>query len=154
MKIIVQGDGSKTIATFLYSLLSSWGIPVEFPIETTGMNFDKVKSRVRKIADSLEEPIEISVSSKETEISRWTNNLTMDENGEIIVKGTWVTVTHVVSLIIDGFSWEYILRTHPELCEDDIRACLSYSIQEEGEEPKSDWSKGYTRITGRPFPVH
>lgn len=47
-----------------------------------------------------------------------------------VVKGTWVTVSHVVSLIVDGFSWEEILRTHPELTSDDVHACMAYALDE------------------------
>jgi uncharacterized protein (DUF433 family) len=48
-----------------------------------------------------------------------------------VVKGTWVTVGHVVSLIVDGWTWADILRSHPELTEDDIRACVTYAMDEE-----------------------
>jgi uncharacterized protein (DUF433 family) len=48
-----------------------------------------------------------------------------------VVKGTWVTVSHVVSLIVDGWTWADILRSHPELTEDDIRACVTYAMDEE-----------------------
>lgn len=44
-----------------------------------------------------------------------------------VIKGTWVTVAHLISLIVDGWSWSNILRTHPELTEDDIRAALAYT---------------------------
>jgi uncharacterized protein (DUF433 family) len=47
-----------------------------------------------------------------------------------VVRGTWVTVAQVVSLVIDGWSWERILHAFPELTTDDIRACLSYSVEE------------------------
>ena len=51
-----------------------------------------------------------------------------------MIKGTWVTVSQVVSLIVDGWTWSDILRTHPELTEDDIRTCLAYTVaEEEGE---------------------
>ncbi len=45
-----------------------------------------------------------------------------------VIKGTLVTVSHVVSLIVDGWTWSDILRAHPELTEDDIRACLAYTV--------------------------
>jgi micrococcal nuclease len=48
-----------------------------------------------------------------------------------VVKGTWVTVSHVVSLIVDGWTWADIIRAHPELTTDDIRTCLTYSIARE-----------------------
>jgi uncharacterized protein (DUF433 family)/predicted kinase len=49
-----------------------------------------------------------------------------------VIRGTWVTVRHIVSLIVDGWSWSDILRTHPEMTEDDIRACLEYTVAKEG----------------------
>src|SRR2546423_537782 len=49
-----------------------------------------------------------------------------------VVQGTWVTVDQVVSMIVDGESWAEILRNHPELTEDDIRACLAYAVEEDG----------------------
>lgn len=48
-----------------------------------------------------------------------------------VVRGTWITVAHVVSLIVDGWLWADILRSHPELSEADIRACLTYAVEEE-----------------------
>lgn len=50
------------------------------------------------------------------------------------VKGTWVTAAHVVSLVMDGWTWEDILRTHPELSEDDIRECLAYTVDADGKD--------------------
>lgn len=51
-----------------------------------------------------------------------------------VIKGTWVTVAHVVSLITDGHSWPDILRNHPELTEDDVRVAVSYAMSEEAHE--------------------
>jgi uncharacterized protein (DUF433 family) len=68
------------------------------------------------------------------EISHWRDRLTFDfEVSDVspVVKGTWVTVGHVVSLIVDGWTWADILRAHPELSEDDIRACVTYAMDEE-----------------------
>ena len=64
----------------------------------------------------------------------WRDRLVFDfeiSDNSPIVKGTWVTVGHVVSEIVDGSTWADILRTHPELTEEDIRACLAYAIAEE-----------------------
>jgi uncharacterized protein (DUF433 family) len=64
----------------------------------------------------------------------WRGRLTIDPNiseTSPVVKGTWVTVGQIISLIVDGQSWADILRTHPELTEDDIRACLFYTMEEE-----------------------
>jgi uncharacterized protein (DUF433 family) len=61
----------------------------------------------------------------------WRDRLAFDDkvsDASPVVKGTWVTAGHVVSLIVDGWSWSDVLRTHPELNEDDVRACLAYTI--------------------------
>ena len=65
---------------------------------------------------------------------RWQDRLVFDFNvSEIspVVKGTWVTAGHVVSLIVDGWTWSDILRTHPELTEDDVRTCLAYTVAQD-----------------------
>jgi len=64
----------------------------------------------------------------------WRDRLVFDyevSDNSPIVRGTWITVGHVVSEIVDGSSWADILRTHPELSEEDIRACLAYTVAEE-----------------------
>lgn len=48
-----------------------------------------------------------------------------------VIKGTWITVSHVVSLIVDGATWADILRTHPELTEADIRVCVAYAVADD-----------------------
>jgi uncharacterized protein (DUF433 family) len=65
---------------------------------------------------------------------RWQDRLFMDPNvseHSPVIKGTWITVGQVVSLIVDGWAWEDLLRAHPELTEEDIRTCLSYAVAEE-----------------------
>lgn len=51
-----------------------------------------------------------------------------------VVKGTWITVSHVVSLIVDGQTWADILRSHPELSEEDVRVCMAYAVAQEQDE--------------------
>ena len=66
--------------------------------------------------------------------TRWQERLVFDENvsdSSPVVKGTWVTVRHVVSLIVDGWTWTDVLRTHPELTEDDVRTCLAYTVEQD-----------------------
>jgi uncharacterized protein (DUF433 family) len=62
---------------------------------------------------------------------RWEDRLTsvpcVSEHS-LVVEGTFVTVEHVVSLIVDGWTWSDIIRAHPDLTEDDIRACLAYNF--------------------------
>jgi uncharacterized protein (DUF433 family) len=62
----------------------------------------------------------------------WRDRLVLDRNGSHdapMVRGTCVSVAQVVSLVIDGWSWDRILGAFPELTPDDIRACLSYSVE-------------------------
>lgn len=75
-----------------------------------------------------------SGSSDDDEVpsSLWRGRLVFDPDvSEVspVVKGTWVTVRHVLALIVDGWTWADILRAHPELSSDDIRACLAYSSE-------------------------
>ena len=68
------------------------------------------------------------------EIPSWNERLVYDfdvSEASPVVKGTWVTVAHVVSLIVDGWTWADILRSYPELSEDDIRTCVAYAMAEE-----------------------
>lgn len=66
--------------------------------------------------------------------TRWQARLVFDFNvseTSPVVKGTWITVSHVVSLIVDGCRWSDILRDHPELTEEDIRTCLAYTVEQD-----------------------
>jgi uncharacterized protein (DUF433 family) len=78
----------------------------------------------REPSDQREEPLG----------GRWEGRLAWDPSvseDSPVIKGTWVTVSQVVSLIVDGWAWSDILRTHPELSEDDIRTSLAYTVAEE-----------------------
>lgn len=64
----------------------------------------------------------------------WRGRLAWDDavsEDSPIVRGTWITVGQVISRIIDGWSWADVLRAHPELCEDDLRACLAFTVEDE-----------------------
>jgi uncharacterized protein (DUF433 family) len=64
---------------------------------------------------------------------RWQGRLTFDRDvseDSPVVKGTLVTVNHVVSLILDGWTYADIIRAHPDLTEDDIRTCVAYNTTE------------------------
>ena len=66
--------------------------------------------------------------------TRWQDRLVFDHNvsdTSPVIRGTWVTVGHVVSRVVDGWSWSDVLRTHPELTEDDIRTCLAYTVEQD-----------------------
>lgn len=65
----------------------------------------------------------------------WRERLIFDENvsdESPVVRGTWVTAGQVVSLIVDGANWDDILRNYPELTRRDIRACLAYTVEQDG----------------------
>jgi uncharacterized protein (DUF433 family) len=70
-------------------------------------------------------------------LPHWQDRLVFDENVSAdspTVKGTWVTVSQIVTLIVDGFTWADILRTHPELTEDDLRVCLAFAHEQESDD--------------------
>jgi uncharacterized protein (DUF433 family) len=72
-------------------------------------------------------------------LPRWQDRLVFDFNvsdESPVVKGTWVTVAQIVSLIVDGQTWADILRSHPELSEEDIRVCLSYATEQENDDTR------------------
>ena len=87
-----------------------------------------------EIPDELPGGLEAS----DDEVPSWRDRLVYDfDVSDIspVVKGTWVTVSHVVSLIVDGWTWADILRSHPELAEEDIRICVAYAMDEENTAP-------------------
>ena len=49
--------------------------------------------------------------------------------GKPVVRGTRISVELVVELLAAGWSHEQILESYPRLCEEDIRACLSYASE-------------------------
>jgi uncharacterized protein (DUF433 family) len=85
------------------------------------------------------------VAADEERAVDWRTRLIIDpevSDTSPIVRGTWVTVAHMVNMIVDGWSWADILRNHPELTEDDIRACLAYTIEGEKPTPTRDSAGG------------
>jgi uncharacterized protein (DUF433 family) len=91
------------------------------------------------IADQFEESDDDDIVPEDSEDDsdipvHWQDRLVFDDNvseTSPVVKGTWVTVSHVVSLIVDGWTWSDILRAHPELTEDDVRTCLAYTAEQD-----------------------
>ena len=79
------------------------------------------------------------VTDHEAPAPRWQDRLMFDPNvsdQSPVIKGTWITVSQIVTRIVDGFTWADILRSHPELTEEDIRICLSYATEQESDESK------------------
>lgn len=65
---------------------------------------------------------------------RWQDRLTFDpavSESSPVVKGTQVTVAHLIDMVVDGHTWSDILRIHPELDEGDIQACLTYATSQD-----------------------
>lgn len=101
---------------------------------------------IRAAEAVVEVPFEPASDSLDDEPAdtAWRDRLTFDpEVSDVspVVRGTWITVSHVVSLVVDGWSWLDILRAHPELIEDDIRACLAWTVEQEGDfhvEPRQE----------------
>ena len=96
--------------------------------------FDPILSEPSEVESEPEEEADAEDESADPSLL-WRDRLILDPDvspRSPVVKGTWVTAAHVVTLVVDGWSWADILRAHPELCEADIRACLTYSIEEEG----------------------
>ncbi len=101
--------------------------PNEWPIVPSGSDLDTTR-----LADDRE-PAEVV-----DEAPLWRDRLVYDfdvSDLSPVVKGTWITVSHVVSLIVDGATWADILRSHPELSEADIRMCVAYAVAEEDSRP-------------------
>lgn len=47
--------------------------------------------------------------------------------GKPIIRGMRISVELVLSLLVQGETWETILADYPDLEPDDIRACLAYA---------------------------
>ena len=93
-----------------------------YHVEGLGLSFDEDDEAHTEAAAS-EEPD-----------GRWRDRLIFDpevSNTSPVVRGTWITVSQVVSKVVDGWSWSEILRDFPELIEDDVRACLAYAVEQD-----------------------
>ena len=91
----------------------------------------------KRRASSADLKLETGISNERKrdvgESVSWTDRLNFDPEVSLaspVVKGTWITAEQVLALLIDGWTWADIFRAHPELAEDDIRACLNYAIEE------------------------
>ncbi len=84
--------------------------------------------------EEIESPEPVDVD--EAPLPHWQDRLVFDfnvSNESPVVRGTWITVAQIVTLIVDGQTWADILRSHPELTEEDIRFCLSYATEQEND---------------------
>jgi uncharacterized protein (DUF433 family) len=51
--------------------------------------------------------------------------------GRPCIRGMRIAVSDVLGWLAEGLSQQQILSDHPELTEDDIRACLAYAADRE-----------------------
>lgn len=82
-----------------------------------------------------------TIEDDDDALIHWQDRLVFDHNVSTtspVVKGTNVTAAHLVSLVVEGWSWDDLLRQLPEINEDDIRACLAYSIEAETMTPEEN----------------
>lgn len=49
--------------------------------------------------------------------------------GKPVIRGTRLTVQHVLKMLADGLTAEEILQEHPALNRDDISACLIFATE-------------------------
>ncbi|WP_145272789.1 DUF433 domain-containing protein [Tautonia plasticadhaerens] len=74
-------------------------------------------------------------SGVQAEGGNWRDRLVFDEHvsdESPVVRGTWITAGRVVSMVVDGMTWDDILRRYPELTERDIRACVCFTEEQDG----------------------
>lgn len=51
--------------------------------------------------------------------------------GRPTIRGMRIAVSDVLGWLADGMSHQQIISDHPDLTEDDIRACLAYAADRE-----------------------
>lgn len=49
--------------------------------------------------------------------------------GKPVVRGTRISVEHVVDLLGQGWSIDQVLTNYPHLTRDDVQACLAYAAE-------------------------
>ena len=62
----------------------------------------------------------------------WQERITFDPKilvGKPTVKGTRISVQHVIDLLAAGWTHEQVLDSYPSLSAEDIRACLAYASE-------------------------
>lgn len=47
--------------------------------------------------------------------------------GKPVIRGTRISVEHVMGLLAEGWSEAELLANHPQLTQADIKACLAYA---------------------------
>ncbi len=65
-------------------------------------------------------------------LNEWRKRISIDPNvhhGDPCIKGTRVPVSVLVGSIADGDAFEEILRSYPQLTEEDLRAALHFAAE-------------------------
>ncbi|WP_435006421.1 DUF433 domain-containing protein [Tundrisphaera lichenicola] len=108
-------------------------------IDVTDFDCQEIESNEWPILpfDALDDLLEVEPAEQEQDALNWSDRLVFDfdiSDLSPVIKGTWITVSHIVSLIVDGFTWADILRSHPELTEEDVRICVAYAVAQDQNE--------------------
>lgn len=59
----------------------------------------------------------------------WRNYIVSDQNvllGKPVIKGTRISVEHLVGLLANGWTAQQLLENYPRLTEDSLKALFSY----------------------------
>lgn len=62
----------------------------------------------------------------------WKNRITTEPDilaGKPTIKGTRLSVEHIIELLANDWTKDEILRNHPKITGEDIQACLDYASQ-------------------------
>jgi uncharacterized protein (DUF433 family) len=62
----------------------------------------------------------------------WKDRITVNPKimvGKPIIKGTRITVAHIVDLLAQGWTMEEILKNYPQLKKQDLDAALKYAAE-------------------------
>ena len=62
----------------------------------------------------------------------WRDHIAVDPQilvGKPVVKGTRISVEHVIDLLAAGWTEQQVLDSYPTLKADDVRACLAYASE-------------------------
>jgi uncharacterized protein (DUF433 family) len=60
---------------------------------------------------------------------KWQDYIVSDQNvllGKPVIKGTRISVHHILSLLAQGWTEEKILNNHPRLTSESLKAVFSY----------------------------
>ena len=60
----------------------------------------------------------------------WQDHIEVNQEilvGKPVIKGTRISVEHIIDLLADGWTINDILGNYPGITEADIRACLAYA---------------------------